>query len=269
MCWTSALTLHAEHGGGNNSTFTTHVRHLLRHRHLLLPSRRRWARLKGPTARRRQHQGGATCLTTSKRACAATGRTRTRCAVLSGTAPPTGRPSTSAGLIYGMGHAIYSLSDPRAEICSSSSSGEAVAEKKDMHGRVSSSTPSVERLAPEVISRRAARCTRACRANVDFYSGFVYQMLGIPAGAVHPPVCHRPHRGLERPPAGGAGQLWQPHHPPRLQGHSAPAGVHGNCTEIKYSKLCMVCVRTKKSVSSFSTRSDAFSEGKTRLFFTT
>ena len=61
------------------------------------------------------------------------------------------------GLIYGMGHAIYSLSDPRERIFKHY----------------------VEELAPAVISRHR-RIYKGASPNVDFYSGFVYDMLGIP-----------------------------------------------------------------------------------------
>lgn len=82
----------------------------------------------------------------------------------------------NAGLIYGMGHAVYSISDPRAKIFKhyvEKLSHEKGTEREfEFYNRV-------ERLAPEIIN--AKRHTyKAISANIDFYSGFVYKMLGIP-----------------------------------------------------------------------------------------
>ena len=86
------------------------------------------------------------------------------------------------GLIYGMGHAVYTLSDPRAIIC------------KDFAPRLAEGTEyepelnllkSIERLAPEVILQEKGTNKDMC-ANVDMYSGFVYSMMGIPADLITP-----------------------------------------------------------------------------------
>lgn len=86
------------------------------------------------------------------------------------------------GLIYGMGHAVYTLSDPRAIIC------------KDFATRLAEGTEfekelnllkSIERLAPEVILQEKGTSKEMC-ANVDMYSGFVYSMIGIPADLITP-----------------------------------------------------------------------------------
>lgn len=86
------------------------------------------------------------------------------------------------GLIYGMGHAVYTLSDPRAIIC------------KDFATRLAEGTEyepelnllkSIERLAPEVILQEKGTNKDMC-ANVDMYSGFVYSMMGIPADLITP-----------------------------------------------------------------------------------
>ena len=86
------------------------------------------------------------------------------------------------GLIYGMGHAVYTLSDPRAIIC------------KDFATRLAEGTEyepelnllkSIERLAPEVILQKKGTNKDMC-ANVDMYSGFVYSMMGIPADLITP-----------------------------------------------------------------------------------
>ncbi|MDY4692656.1 MAG: citrate/2-methylcitrate synthase [Blautia sp.] len=80
------------------------------------------------------------------------------------------------GLIYGMGHAIYSVSDPRAEVLKAYVEKLAVAKGKkkdyDLYAMV-------ERLAPQVIAQER-RIYKGVSANVDFYSGFVYSMLDLP-----------------------------------------------------------------------------------------
>ena len=80
------------------------------------------------------------------------------------------------GLIYGMGHAVYTLSDPRAQILRDSA--ERLAGEKGMTEELEL-LKSIERLAPAVIASRKGDRKSIC-ANVDLYSGFVYRMLGIP-----------------------------------------------------------------------------------------
>lgn len=75
-----------------------------------------------------------------------------------------------------MGHAVYSISDPRAEILREFA-GQLAAEKGlqeefELYRKV-------ERLAPEIIAEKS-RIYKGVSANVDFYSGFVYTMLGLP-----------------------------------------------------------------------------------------
>jgi len=81
-----------------------------------------------------------------------------------------------SGLIYGMGHAVYTLSDPRAVILKQSASK--LAAQKGMLGEFELMT-TVERLAPSVFAK-CKNDTKIISANVDMYSGFVYEMLGIP-----------------------------------------------------------------------------------------
>ena len=80
------------------------------------------------------------------------------------------------GLIYGMGHAVYSLSDPRAVVFKSFVQQLAMAKGRkedfDFYN-------SIERLAPQVIAEKR-HIYKGVSTNVDFYSGFVYNMLGIP-----------------------------------------------------------------------------------------
>ena len=81
-----------------------------------------------------------------------------------------------AGLIYGMGHAVYSLSDPRADIFRAFVKSLAQEKGKLDEYELYSS---VERLAPKVIAQER-RIYKGVAANVDFYSGFVYSMLDLP-----------------------------------------------------------------------------------------
>lgn len=80
------------------------------------------------------------------------------------------------GLIYGMGHAVYSISDPRATAFKGFVEKLAKAKHENEHFALYSM---IERIAPEVISEECA-IYKGVSANVDFYSGFVYTMLGIP-----------------------------------------------------------------------------------------
>ncbi len=80
------------------------------------------------------------------------------------------------GLIYGMGHAVYSLSDPRARVLKKLvkdlSEEKGLAQEYELYANV-------ERIAAELISAKR-RIYKGVGANVDFYSGFVYSMLGLP-----------------------------------------------------------------------------------------
>ncbi len=80
------------------------------------------------------------------------------------------------GLIYGMGHAVYSLSDPRAQVFKGFVKQLAAAKGREKDFALYSM---IERLAPEVIAQKA-KIYKGVSANVDFYSGFVYSMLEIP-----------------------------------------------------------------------------------------
>ena len=80
------------------------------------------------------------------------------------------------GLIYGMGHAVYSISDPRERIFKSFV--ERLADEKG-RGKDLALYNKIEAIAPEVIAHRR-HIYKGVSPNVDFYSGFVYEMLGIP-----------------------------------------------------------------------------------------
>ena len=81
-----------------------------------------------------------------------------------------------AGLIYGMGHAVYTISDPRADLLRKSafrlSIEKGMEEEFELYR-------TVEELAPEIIADKR-RIYKGVSANVDFYSGMVYQMLNLP-----------------------------------------------------------------------------------------
>ena len=81
-----------------------------------------------------------------------------------------------AGLIYGIGHAIYSVSDPRAKVfkgfVKSLSEEKGLTKEYELYSLI-------EELAPEVIAQKR-KMYKGVSANVDFYSGFVYSMLGLP-----------------------------------------------------------------------------------------
>ena len=87
-----------------------------------------------------------------------------------------GEACDGSGLIYGMGHAIYTLSDPRAVILKEKARGLA-AEKG--FGEKLALYETVERLAPAAFKKVTGK-EKVISANVDFYSGLVYEMLGIP-----------------------------------------------------------------------------------------
>lgn len=167
-----ALVLHADHGGGNNSTFTNHV--------VTSSGTDTYSAvaasigsLKGP-----KHGGANIKVVQMFEDIKANVRDWTDedevrdylTRILNKDA------FDKAGLIYGMGHAIYSKSDPRANIFKGFVKSLSVEKHKDKEFGLYSI---VERLAPEIISSRR-EMYKQVSANVDFYSGFVYSMLGIP-----------------------------------------------------------------------------------------
>ncbi len=81
-----------------------------------------------------------------------------------------------SGLVYGMGHAVYTKSDPRAVICKRFA--EKLARGTEFEAEFEL-LQAIERLTPEIIAREKGTAKDVC-ANVDMYSGFVYSMMGIP-----------------------------------------------------------------------------------------
>lgn len=167
-----ALVLHAEHGGGNNSTFTTHVV-TSSGTDTYSSVAASLCSLKGPK------HGGANIKVVQM---FQDMKQRVRDwkdedeikAYLTGLLEK--REFDGAGLIYGMGHAVYSLSDPRCEILRRFVSS--LAKEKGLEDEYLLYS-NVERLAPEVITNKR-RIYKGVSANIDFYSGFIYSMLGLP-----------------------------------------------------------------------------------------
>lgn len=167
-----ALILHMEHGGGNNSSFTTHVVTSSGSDTYSVVAAA-LASLKGPK------HGGANIKVMEMMADLKENVTDAsdEDAVRDYLEKLVDKKAfDQKGLIYGMGHAVYSLSDPRAMIFKHFV--QSLAEEK---GRMDDFNlyAMIERLAPEVIARKR-KIYKGVSANVDFYSGFVYSMLDIP-----------------------------------------------------------------------------------------
>lgn len=168
-----ALVLHAEHGGGNNSTFTVHVVSSSG-TDTYSAIAAALGSLKGPK------HGGANIkvvqmfddLMANVKDWEDEEELKTYLRKLLHK-----EAFDHAGLIYGMGHAVYSISDPRAKVFKGfvqKLSVEKGREKEfELYDRV-------ERLAAQVIGEERRIYKGVC-ANVDFYSGFVYRMLGLPS----------------------------------------------------------------------------------------
>ena len=167
-----ALILHAEHGGGNNSSFTTHVV-TSAHSDIYSSVAASILSLKGA------RHGGA-----NLRVMKQVDEIKTN--VKGWTKPDhvirylgdvaDRKAGDRSGLIYGLGHAVYTISDPRAQMLRQKA--EALAREK---GRTDEMKllELIESEGPKIIKQRHPRAEDVC-ANVDLYSGFVYDMLGIP-----------------------------------------------------------------------------------------
>lgn len=172
------LVLHAEHGGGNNSAFTVHVVSSSG-TDTYSTVAAALGSLKGPK------HGGANIKVMEmfrdlKANCRDWKDEDAIRAYLSGLLRGEGFDHT--GLIYGMGHAVYSVSDPRAVILKGFV--EQLSAEKGCHEEFELYA-TVERLAKEVITQNRKIYKGVC-ANVDFYSGFVYRMLGLPVDLYTP-----------------------------------------------------------------------------------
>jgi len=167
-----ALVLHAEHGGGNNSTFTNHVV-TSSHTDTYSTVVASLASLKGP------RHGGANIKVVQMfrdmmEKISNWNDDNEITAHLSNLLDK--KAFDKSGLIYGMGHAVYSLSDPRALIFRQFV--EQLAKEKGREEEYNLYSK-VEVLAPKVIGEKR-NIYKGVSANVDFYSGFVYSMLDLP-----------------------------------------------------------------------------------------
>jgi len=167
-----ALILHAEHGGGNNSAFTIHVV-TSSGTDTYSAIAAALGALKGP-----KHGGANIKVVQMFEDMKANIKDWTdESAVADYLKKLLNKEAFDrAGLIYGMGHAVYSLSDPRANVLK-----KFVENLSKEKGRTDEFQlySLVERLGPEVIGEQR-RIYKGVSANVDFYSGFVYNMLDLP-----------------------------------------------------------------------------------------
>ena len=166
------LVLHMEHGGGNNSSFTTHVVSSSG-TDTYSAIAAALGSLKGPK------HGGANVKVVKMfddlkaNVSDWTNEAQLKdylCKLLDREA------FDHSGLIYGMGHAVYSLSDPRSEIFKSHVAS--LAKEKGREDELALYN-TVEKLAKEVIFEKR-KIYKGVSANIDFYSGFVYSMLDLP-----------------------------------------------------------------------------------------
>ena len=164
------LVLHAEHGGGNNSTFTNHV--------VTSSGTDTYSALAASLGSLKGPRHGGANVKVSK-----------MFEDLKATTPCTDsairdyivrlldqKAFDRAGLVYGIGHAVYSISDPRADILREYA--EKLANAKGLQADYEY-YEKVARIAPEVIGEKR-KMYKGVSANVDFYSGLIYTMLKIP-----------------------------------------------------------------------------------------
>ncbi len=166
-----ALVLHAEHGGGNNSTFTTHVV-TSSGTDTYSAISAALGSLKGP------RHGGANIKVVQmfddmKQHINGTNEGEIRDYLVK---LLDKRAFDNAGLIYGMGHAVYSLSDPRGEVLREYAKQLSIEKGMEEEFYLAET---VERIAPELIAERRKMYKGVC-TNIDFYSGMVYRMLDLP-----------------------------------------------------------------------------------------
>ncbi len=173
-----AMVLHAEHGGGNNSTFTTHVV-TSSGTDTYSSVAASLCSLKGPK------HGGANIkvIKMFDEIKANVSDWYDDDEIKDYLIKIINKKAfDKTGLIYGMGHAVYSLSDPRAEILKKYTLQLAESKGRDEEAHL---YKTVERLAPQVIAEHR-KIYKGVSANIDFYSGFAYDMLNIPEEMVTP-----------------------------------------------------------------------------------
>ena len=167
-----ALILHAEHGGGNNSSFTTHVV-TSSHSDIYSSVASSILSLKG------FRHGGANLRVLRQieeiKANVKDWEDSDEVVRYLGKIADK-KAGDGSGLIYGLGHAVYTVSDPRAQILK-----EKARQLAKDKGRVKELMllEAIEEFGPGIIRKRHPNAEDVC-ANVDLYSGFVYDMLGLP-----------------------------------------------------------------------------------------
>ncbi len=166
-----ALVLHAEHGGGNNSSFTTHVV-TSSGTDTYSAIAAALGSLKGP------RHGGANIKVVQmfddmKKNIDTMDEKQIEEYLMR---LLNKQAFDNAGLIYGMGHAVYSKSDPRADVLKICAKDLAKEKGCDEDYAL---YEAVERLAPQIIGEKR-KIYKGVSANVDFYSGLIYKMLGLP-----------------------------------------------------------------------------------------
>ena len=166
-----ALVLHAEHGGGNNSSFTTHVV-TSSGTDTYSAIAAALGSLKGP-----RHGGANIKVTQMFEDMKMSIDTKDEGQIADYLTRLLEKDAfDKAGLIYGMGHAIYSKSDPRADILKQYAKSLAIEKGKEDDYQL---YKTVSRLAPDIIANKR-KMYKGVSPNVDFYSGMIYQMLDLP-----------------------------------------------------------------------------------------
>ena len=167
-----ALILHAEHGGGNNSSFTTHV--------VTSSCSDIYSSVAASILSLKGSRHGGANLRVMR-------QFEEIKANVKGWETPSNvvkyleqivakKAGDGSGLIYGLGHAVYTISDPRAQMLKQKA--EALAKEKGREAEMKL-FEMIEEFGPGVIKAKHPSAADVC-ANVDLYSGFVYDMLGIP-----------------------------------------------------------------------------------------
>ena len=166
-----AMVLHAEHGGGNNSTFTTHVvTSSGTDTYSAIASA--LGSLKGP-----RHGGANIKVVKMFDDMKQSINTKNEGEIKDYLVRLLNKEAFDrAGLIYGMGHAVYSLSDPRADILMNCAKSLAYEKGFEQEYKL---YETVARIAPELIAEKR-KMYKGVSANVDFYSGLIYRMLELP-----------------------------------------------------------------------------------------
>lgn len=166
------LCLHAEHGGGNNSTFTTRV--------LTTADTDPYSAYAAAigSLKGRKHGGANHQVRAMQREIKENVSDWENDGEVADYLAKIVRKEAydRSGLVYGMGHAVYTMSDPRAAILKKFAAKMAEGTEYEAEFRL---LETIERLSPEVILREKGTKKDMC-ANVDMYSGFVYTMLNIP-----------------------------------------------------------------------------------------